>query len=92
MNYSDMNENATFILKITRNIEIIYEGAVYEIEIITKPTGIKSTVTEFWINRKNYSLKYLAEVVKKPMEDKECAEKIRMELEYWISDMDSLIG
>lgn len=86
----DLNK-AVFDYKAIRQLNIIFNGKEYVLEVIAYDFGKEKYSTEIWIVGKNDKMKIVIEVINKQVENKECLQIITEKINDWVYEYESLI-
>lgn len=84
----DLNK-AVFDYKGLRQLNLIFNGKEYVIEVMAYSFGKEKYSTEIWIVGKNDKIKLVTEVINKQVADKECLQIIAENLSDWVYDYES---
>lgn len=85
----DLNK-AVFDYKGIRQLNLIFNGKEYVIEVIAYSFGKEKYSTEIWIVGKNDKIKLVTEVINKQVADEECLQIIAEKISDWVYDYESL--
>ena len=86
----DINK-ALFDYKGIRQLNLIFNGKEYVIEVIAYSLERNKYNTEIWIVGKNDKIKLVTEVINKQVADKECLQIIAENISDWVYDYESLV-